>query len=610
LSDDALDQSVKDAMRILLEQLDIRRIIVVDDDLDLAADGQNLIDVKSNFELLRGSLSELAATRGVDELIDDARSAAVDGEDIRDDIGILWARLSNEEKLALVAQLPESDDRAKNLATLDAIRPYFPTRVKYMPLSVGEWESQCETLLGEAHPNTLVFFDRHLSDALGGKRGGDALVRKLYSKHRTGVYSGLLTQDAKDPTDETRISEELRADVHHAVPAIGKYRVKTPEDFVQGLQFFLHITELARVKDHTDHALTTAFAETQEFLSSIGYYVILASAASAHHEGVFEGDGLLRLARAHFRRRTERHLATKPPVDELRLLRKATAAPITEVLPKSHDAQALEWSDRFDSADELSASKSPTEVGDIYELTGRDGSVKHVILLAQACDLIVRKDGERSNAPDTFTLAMLEGPKPGTSPANVGGRLLPVGTLRSDTTDIMSVNLARRVYLPPQVLDACVISTDSSAKFNNSMSHPHAITAGWVKRPSKLKTWAKGRVDAAKQSIELLPEPADFDAHAVISERLYEAAFGPNFVEGLVSLTVNAKTGAVTMGVRRVSRLVESHAKALLVQLSQYQSRPDTPAAILRHPEPSDQHDVHDGSSPGSRAEEAVPASA
>lgn len=586
MSADAPDRDVKEAMRLLLEQLSIKRIIVVDDDFDPAANGQNLVDVKVHFRVMRAELSMLAQDHGVSELVDDERDPAEDGESIREDIGQLWGFLTNAEKLRLLALLPETVSPARNLAALDAIAPYLPKSVTYLPLSVGEWEAECETLLGEGHPKTLVFFDRHLSDSLGGKTGGDDLVRKLHAKARVGVYCGLLTQDATDITEETRISEELRVSDGIAVPAIGKYRIGEPKDFVQGLQFFLHITELAKVKKHTDDALIAAFEETRAFLSDIGYYVMLASAASAHDEGVFEGDGLLRLARAHFRRGTERLLAKNPPAEELRLLRKATASAISDVLPTSADARLLEWADRFDSADDLRASKSPTDVGDIYELTGSDGTVRHAILLAQACDLIVRKDGERSNAPEAFTLAMLEPRDDVGEDAAEGSRLLPVGRLRPDSPNVMSVNLGKRVYLPPQILDACVISHDGSAKFRASMAHPDALSAGWAKRPSKLRTWVGRRVDAASANIDLLPAPADFGAHGEISQRLYEAAFGPAFVTGLISLTVDASTGAVSMGVRRVSRLVEAHAKALLVQLSQYQSRPDTPANIMRHAGP------------------------
>lgn len=349
---------------------------------------------------------------------------------------------------------------------------------------------------------------------------------------------------------------------------------------MQGLQFFLHITELARVKTHTDRALAAAFESTTAFLNDIGYYVILASAASAHDEGVFEGDGLLRLARAHFRRGTERHLAADPPAKELQLLRKATDAVISEVLPSSPDARLLEWGDRFDSDEDLRNSKSPTEVGDIYELHGRDGKKTHVILLAQSCDLVVRKVGERSNAPAAFTLAVLEEATSLTETSS--NRLLPVGRLRHDSEQSLVVNLAKRVYLPPQVLDACVISNDGSARFPVSMSHPQALTAGWVKRPAKLRTWAKDKVAEARASIDLLPAAEIFPDRDKVAQRLYEAAFGPNFVDGLIALTVNS-TGAVVIGVRRVSRLVESHAKALLVQFSQYQSRPDVPAHIMRH---------------------------
>lgn len=604
MSNDTPTQPIKNAISELLQQLRITRIIVVDDDLDAEADDQNLIEVKLRYEGLRVELSALATKHGIEDLVDDSRSTS-EGEEIREDIGALWRDLSNVEKLTLLRQLPQDDDHpsSRNLATLDAIKPYLPRRVEYIPLAVAEWREKSEELLADGHPPTLIFFDRNLSRASAGATGGDDFIKALHSTDRKGVYCGILTQDAPDPEAEVRVSEELRTKINKAIPAIGKERVRAPEKFVEGLQFFLHVTELARVKEHTDAALHSAFAETRDFLDGIGYYVILASAASAYDEGVFEGDGLLRLARSHFRRRTERHLASNPPIDEMARLRKATTATISEVLPRSADTRALEWGERFDAPGDLIAAKSPTDVGDIYELTARDGSVCHAILLAQSCDLMVRKNGERAHSPVSFTLAMLE-EEPKQSPGS-GSRLFPIGYLRPDTEARLFANLARRIYLPPEVLDACVLSNDGTAKINKSLAHPHALSAGWGKRPRKLRGWANRCIESAESSVALLPPTEQFAHRDSIADRLYEAAFGPLFVDGTITLTVNASTGAANFGVKRVSRLVESHAKALLVQLSQYQSRPDTPSEIMRHTMPPESMKVappSDPSSPGADA--------
>ncbi|MDU0346470.1 hypothetical protein RWH44_12260 [Microbacterium sp. KSW2-29] len=582
-ADSAPSPEVRNAISELLQQLKITRLLVIDDDLDAEADQQNLIDVKVGYLDVRAELSAAAAIHGIDELVEDSRDSSL-GDEIRDDIDSLWQDLDNTEKLSIIRALPAPDDTPRNLATLDAIKPYLPRRVEYIPLSVAEWRAQRDTLLSEGHPGTLIFFDRNLSRANAGPTGGDDFIRELHETERSGVYCGILTQDARGPEAEVKVSEELRSKIKKAIPAIGKDRVRAPQDFVEGLRFFLHVTELARVKEHTNGALAEAFRETQDFLEGIGYYVILASAASAYDEGVFEGDGLLRLARSYFRRRTEKHLAHNPPTSEMERLRRAAARTISDVLPRSSDTRALEWGERFDDTADLIAAKSATEVGDIYELTGRDGRTGHAILLAQSCDLMVRKNGERAHAPTAFTLAMLE-EEPRITDGSAA-RLFPVGTLRPETKARLFANLARRIYLPPQVLDACVLSTDGSSKINKSLANPHALSAGWAKIPKKLRDWTASRVKTAEASIVLLPAKDQFAERAQVAERLYEAAFGQLFVDGTISLQVTADTGAVTFGVRRVSRLVEAHAKALLVQLSQYQSRPDTPAEIMRHTMP------------------------
>lgn len=569
------------AIAELLKQLNIKRIIIVDDDFDGADDDNRLADALANISSLRDELYELGRNHEKYSLLDMDDELLPDDE-LREQLREVWQMLSKEEKFTLRAELETEGPDRLSISALRSVLHLLPATVTHMPLTVAEWLELSDDLLREPCAGTLIFFDRNLSNADLGHKGGDDMVRKLYARNLSGVFSGIFTQDAKDEEMEISISEELTGEIGKAVPVLGKWRAESPDSFIAGLQVFLHLTSLQEVKEHVVTALQKAFDDAKTYLGGVGFYTILASAASAHDEGVLEVDGLLRMTRNHFRKQTERYLRVNPPGEALIRIREATTRPISSQIPLTESAASHVIDECFDSREYLSECNVPTDVGDIYEVSGRGAQVVFFILLAQPCDLMVRANGKRSNSPDNFTLAKLV---PEESTEGDSDRLISIGAMLPGDNRNWTVNLAKRIYLPPQVLDSCVFDGEGRGILRPKISYNgdySALPHGWQSMPNKLDAWRKKKVADVRVLRSLLPPKKEFKNRDKIVCALNERALGSSFTDGTISIDIDEKTSVITTGVRRVSRLVESRSKALLLQYSHYQARPDTPNVLLR----------------------------
>ena len=564
------------AIADLLAPLSIRRLIVVDDDIDLLQKEAALDSVLGNLANLHEELATIAVDHP-DFSLTNIQGELVGDDEAREIVRREWPNFENATRLDLVGK--SDTGQQFGVTALTAVADQLPPGLDYVPLSVQEWTDNKDQYLGAGHPGTIVFFDRDLTKAKKGKTGGDVLVKELYGRSLDGVFSGIFTNEVTDDAAEMKLSETLTRKIKKAVPALAKAKTRDAQLFVAGLQVFLHIQHLYALKKHAEEALKFAFAAAEDRVGSVGFYAIMAAAASANDEGVTESDGLIRLARSQFRRSAIVHLREKTPTKSLDWIRKASTNSISSQLPKSEEADRLAWEERFDDGIFLNAAAAPTEVGDVYEITDHKGAITPYILLAQPCDLMVRADGKRANSPESFALAKLQELSDG---QDVSERLIDIGPLRVASEKRWVVNLARRIYLAPQLLDACVLSSDGKSSITSSLKSDDSLAEGWQKMPAKLKAWRGDRLAAAKEISKLLPAKSeDFLEQPLVIQALQQSAFGSDFSNGRIDLKVDG-SGNAQFGIRRIQRLVEAHAKALLLQYSHYQARPDSPNDLTR----------------------------
>jgi len=191
---------------------------------------------------------------------------------------------------------------------------------------------------------------------------------------------------------------------------------------------------------------------------------------------------------------------------------------------------------------------------------------------------MVRSDGKRYPTPTTFTLAELKIIQPAS--ANDAGRLAAIGRFKQGSEDIWGADLSRRIYLSPQLLDACVLDENGLSILRPGARPNLALTVGWEKMPNKIDAWRKQKVGLARGLRKLLPDP-DFDGKEVLIAALDRSVFGTSFQDQSITVSIDMSDSSITTGIRRIARLVEGHARRVLILNSTYQARPDSPADMV-----------------------------
>lgn len=573
-------QRVASEIAELLNSRAIRRIVIVDDDFDHFDDDQLRAAVLANIASIHDGIRAIGVsdtTFDFFDMFDDLLS----GAELADRVDEVWTRLTPEQRSSLRPPgftATESRDEASKFAS---IRPSFPKSIEYMFLGADQWTVRKTDLFHAGHPATLVLFDRDLSHSSLGSNGGELLVRSLYSENHIGVFSGIFTQEADNVSQELAITKSLSESIGKLVPTLGKWRAEDPAHFAAGLRVFLNISSLDSVKRTVLSSLESAFNDVDAYVRGVDFYTLLASAASAIDEGNIEVDGLVRMARNHFRKRVQIHLRDSLPGDDLTWIRRAAKTAISTQIPLSPEASRHVHDECFDSGEYLAQCRVPTDVGDIYEITDRQGLASYYILLAQPCDLMVRKGGFRQNSPDSFTLAKLEETEEN---KERGPRLIRVGVIDADDDRVWAVNLAKRVYVQPQLLDACVLDADGRARITSTSGEKpdsSSMTPGWQKMPGRLETWRRRIAEGVGELTSLLPDDVPIEHKNTIVAALQERALGTCFTSGVIRVSIE-EDGTLEAGIRRTCRLVEAHAKTLLMQYSHYHARPDRPNDLIR----------------------------
>ena len=584
-----------------LDALQIERIIIVDDDVDQALKDEPARRLKVHVGKLYEELKTLAEKYPDVGLIDVAGELRPDDE-LREALDSLWGELEKAEQELLIGRVPVLV--SEHLGTMFA---KVAEHVKVIPRAVKSWdEEDLDALFAEGTPTTLVLFDLNLKNAGRGDEGGKFLLEDLRSKGFDNVFFGILTQDAETMEKESKLSETFTASSDHAVPVLGKFRLNNTDEFALGLAAFVLAEDLHRIRRHTTEVIRQAAEDAVTHADTLGFYILLAAVRSANNEGLYEGSGLVRMLSTLARRHTEKALVKGAPMGEVDRLRKVIGK--NPGFSPPTDAQLELIDDVYESAEHLLTTQAPTEVGDLYEFTNATGEVSKYILLAQSCDLMVRSKGERGNGDGHFVLAKLvrratpvalscpphaegeacgcveEHPAPKKQPRD-GSKLIPLGPVPQVDGE-WDVNLAARAFVPPELLDACVFGVDGRSQL--PLPKRKVPNLAWEKRLARINSWWKARrkhaVDHANDIQALSAEPklkkTQLEALQLFALR---AEFGRHFADtGSISVTqTKADLLAAEIGIRRIGRLTEPHAKAMLIQFSHYHSRPALPASLL-----------------------------
>ena len=567
--------NVRRDAKTLLDTVDISRVVVVDD------------EYAASVEELLGICSELGPAES--SRLPHLQRTYIDApyEVWTDEVREVWQKLNNAERLRVVlearklyaastaaladgetGQAEGAADDFKAASSLEEILGGL-AGLDFVLLSLGEWREKGATLLEDMKAaNTLVLFDRDFSRE--EQEAGDEGLKQIREAQSANIgYCGLISHTIPLKGEfEAWINLSAEHDlVRDRFVVIAKERLKQDPPNYYGFLGMLRLTALsgryARVKRKAWSIFEDSLSEAKtamECLSVLDFDTMVF--ASSRQEGVWEPETLFRVFSILMQRQARsRLLQDQDMPDSVAAARRLSAAPeaIATALDGDNDSNESLRIQRFeiyDSDDELNRFHIPVGIGDVFRLSSNE---RHYILLAQPCDLMVRKDGMRSYEDKKFgrmaaVVELVFGCAE--KPENWGE--LPF--YEEETGRAAFANFARVYQVPLVVLDLCAVCEDGSAEIDVNEECPTLLIEPWQKRYQKLRRFFGEALDRYEEL-----ENKDLDEETPSLALPGSTTFlklGPN---------VTGKT--LKYGVKRMLRLRQPWSGALLTKFAQYQAR-------------------------------------
>jgi hypothetical protein len=307
-----------------------------------------------------------------------------------------------QAKLATIGSPDVDDDDA--MAQLDVLANLVGK--KLIELTPSEWGDGSEILAeGPGQDETLVLFDLDLGG--GNTEGGLQLLKELRETHagvRTAVITSHIT--AQEEFDQqAKYAEQTGVPRDELILASKEHlTAETCMSFVELLRVTANARNLRDLRDAVTEGikddLDRAIKELEDFDPRVLEDVIFRA---SHEEGAYEGDTLVRvigILQARFARASQLEPESRVPgiIEKIRGL-VAEPAELNEYPGSAQRAGELMAGEAYVPERYINELGLPLSNGDIFEVDGA-----HYLLVAQACDLVVRSDGTRSRESATLTL--------------------------------------------------------------------------------------------------------------------------------------------------------------------------------------------------------------
>lgn len=560
-------EETQSTVKKILEVLQITRIICIDDTYqdELPLEAVLVASISLTLEKLGDIFPEIANNIPDDEYVR------------KEKIRTIWSELDpnmrSDRVKIILSEVQEFDDIETNDIVNALILSELIPENSLLTLSPAKWEKQQEHLLKECskYPS-LLLFDQDLSNSGGESDGGIKIIAKLLSQDNSeNIICGLLTHTVT-PEDQHEKWKELSKD--YSIPpdrflVIPKQYLNTePILFAQNLKLVALSPDFDKLKKKTSKIIEDAASSAEKNVESISIYDLEHIVFEiSGEEGLWEPDMLFRL-HALFHRLESRRLAFKGGELEkiANRMRSVSHIPIHSSLKPTSSTWKIQRKELYESSEYINQNHLPIEIGDIFKKTGSE-SKKHYIVLAQPCDLMVRKDGKRrpeiAHVPIAEIGLFSDGSK-------YKEKLEYFG---SDPSESWYVNLKRVYQVRICILDLCVFNKDGIASINIEGDVPGMIRPSWKSRYSaQVKLYKK-----IFKKFEVL-NPKKCDSTAVkkmksdVKKMLIESLLRENPFKG--SMKEKDDKRSIVYNCKRVGRLSRTRAFGLLMTYTAVQSRP------------------------------------
>jgi hypothetical protein len=442
--------------------------------------------------------------------------------------------------------------------------PEFFDKYNFTPMSQKRWDAEKENVFASSKALTLLLVDEDCSkEPGGGSADGLKIIKEVVNKANPDVFLCGLLSHAYSATDIhrqwTELCEREGLDKSRFVLIPKQLLDEDPDK----LMTFLRLIKLAvlnrpahQMKVRASEILKEAATAAESRLNAIDIYdfdhIVFRS---SEKQGVWEPDTLFRVFGLFLRDETR----IKAKGDEVLHDLAGKIRVISQVATPTQATPSLStWKiqriELYEDPEYLNPYFMPIELGDIFEESGTE-SHKY-ILLSQACDLMVRPKGNRH-------IAMTEGLLAEVVKGNQDVRThAELQYFDPNHRDKYFVSFKSVFTIRLFVLDFCATNADGNAEFTLGKTCPKLLIPAWQMR------W--GHLD--KLVGEIITKYADFLTKGIESAAaavLVAACCNENNIEP----TINVEEKKLSYPLRRISRLRQPRAAALLARYANFVAR-------------------------------------
>lgn len=593
-------EKAQQTMAGLLQALGIKRVISIDDfNSPNLEEELRLNDVTDVTGLLLADDAFLEPVVQILQNLDrELGFDAVDPAEAEQIAGYLtesWAVLPPSKKLAIVQATVlqregrksiAEDELADDVSAPELLREFLQGMSDFRRYSLSEWRRKSAGELRNTAP-VLILVDRNFEreEAAGGTSDlGEQLLGDILEASKAHVHAGLLTRNASDGNSERDLTNTLRARFANnadRVLAIGKFRLKEPAEFPAAVRTLLLVREIREYRQLARTALTEAHAEVLAGFEQLEDHTLIGAVSVAQREGTYELEHPLRLSQRQYHELIIRAVRSEKAQALLPRLRQGAVAKYLTADKPGEQIRALQHADTFEPAHAVNSLGLPLEVGDIFERSWKpQGSIgdreasdtAYFVLLAQACDLSIRRNGDRPNVVD-LVLHPVEiydddefEQKP--NKRNLYHRL---GDLHQDGR-VWGVRYTGSIVVPTEALDATVFRPDGQAILTVRKPDTRPHSEGWEQRQKVLQKFARTAVQKFADAEKHLGALPDVNEH--LSRLSASYALGSTAEKRGVSVRIDSTAGTLEYGLRRIARIRSDVAVNVAALASRYATRP------------------------------------
>lgn len=399
-----LIRPTSEKLRELLELLNITVVYYVDDE-------NNLSDF--DVQIVVGEIQKIYDSERETELEEiqlENWDRNLPREGVVDSLIEQWSLIGFENKIDLyrkILNISNGEDLQLDFKRAELVAKQIPSEMVKV-LSPSEWDSEKTKILSilKEGEKALILFDEELKFA-GGRflsdKGQDLIVEVKKMNAGDKLICTLLTHKISSAKEELNFRNEIineridkDLDVNDFFP-LTKQRLDDAEVFADGIKKVLINNYFEIIKKHTLEIITSSYRAASKKINDFDTYDFDATILkSSVKDGVWAPETIIRISDIVFESELKKSMVATDYVlkvnSEIKSSQKLSGIDfiIPENMQPYSDKLVLRHQEMYDSGDLINALRKPLENGDIFKI----GDAQY-ILVAQACDMVVRKKGDQ-----------------------------------------------------------------------------------------------------------------------------------------------------------------------------------------------------------------------